>query len=286
MNLPDLTAPATNPRPAPGALAEEFRAAVAYLLARGYPAGAITVTVAAAGGPQVRFRGALTSPANGKAPERAPPARDPRVPEGARWLSPLGEKVVLVLAGREYWMPADGLAREWGEEKASHELRCLLRDLAERRILESAPNKGYRAMREPTPGPAQPPPWLPLSPLGQKVVEILGRHEDWRTGDQIAKELGDERASNQLRGVLHDMAERGILVALSAKGYRLNRAGDRPVAEPEPAPEDEEAPAEPEDDRAPAAVSDDPGHEARLRELEARAGRREPLFGGRNGNGH
>jgi hypothetical protein len=43
---------------------------------------------------------------------------------------------------------------------------------------------------------------------------------------------------------------------------------------------------EPDDDEVVAARRADPEHEARLRELEARAAARQPLFGGRNGDGH
>lgn len=78
--------------------------------------------------------------------------------------------------------------------------------------------------------PLAPPDALWLSPLGERIVGFLAGRNGWATGDEIARALGDERASNQLRGVLHDLAERRILEAVQSKGYRLPVRTNEPTS--------------------------------------------------------
>jgi hypothetical protein len=103
--------------------------------------------------PVVRFVCALAEdvthgpPCAGDAPAPAAaglPPRPPGVPAGARWLSPLGERVVAFLAGRgRAWTPAEAIAKALGEV-LSHRLRNALAGLAERGILETHAGLGYR----------------------------------------------------------------------------------------------------------------------------------------------
>lgn len=74
------------------------------------------------------------------------PARPAGVPAQARWLSPLGERIVACLRGRN-WTRAEDVARML-DESLTGDLRAILRGLTERGILESSPGKGYRLVVE------------------------------------------------------------------------------------------------------------------------------------------
>lgn len=103
---------------------------------------------------QVRWAAVITFDATHTDPtpcEGCPVACQPTVhpitppaptPGRGRWLSPLEEKVLSVLTGKD-WTPAERVAALVGESNGG-DLRAVLRNMVERELLESAPSRGYR----------------------------------------------------------------------------------------------------------------------------------------------
>ncbi len=72
------------------------------------------------------------------------PPRPLLVPPGAKWLSPLGERVMYCLASRwPAWTTGEAIA-DAISESFGHRLKASLTGLADRELVEASPGSGYR----------------------------------------------------------------------------------------------------------------------------------------------
>jgi hypothetical protein len=126
---------------------------------------------------------------------------------------------------------------------AEGDLRVLLRNLEARRVLESSSAHGYRLQasdaapevanrktREIPPVLAAPaaPASPPFSRGEEDILAVLD-HTNWKTRKEIAEATGMPPESD-IKVLLRNLVNRGILESSSSKGYRLSPLAPRPQA--------------------------------------------------------